>query len=236
MKKYKKNIRNGFIISLFILSIVALTNFIIDPYKQYGLNSIDPLFLNSRYLNPGLIKSYSYDTIIVGSSYSENFITKEVNNVLGLKSLKVTSSGATAFENKSVMSLALKKEKLKVIILELNPGSWTGDKQRVHNSIINIPTYLYDDNIFNDYKYLLNFDVFYTENIRAIAANFFGLNKKIANIDYAYYWADGVVFNEENLLKELKNLKIYNSQMDIKKVSKNSNFKSLKQSFDFNLI
>ena len=236
MKTYKKNIRNGFIISLLILSIVSLTNFIIDPYKQYGLNSLNPYFLNSRYLNPGLIKSYSYDTVIAGSSFSENFLTKEIDKALGLKSLKVTSSGATAFENKSVLSLALKKEKVKVIILELNAGSFRGDKQKVHGSIKTLPRYLYDDNLFNDYKYLLNFDVLYSENIRTIAANFFGFNEKLSNIEFAYYWADGFSFSEENLLDDLEYLKGYKYQMDTKKVSNNSKSQLLEQSFDFNVL
>ena len=236
MKMYKKNIRNSIILSILMLILVALINFIIDPYKQYGLNSINPYFNNSRYLNPGLIKSFSYDTIIVGSSYSENFLTKEIDKALGLKSLKVTSPGATAFENKSVMSLALKKEKVKVIILELNPDSLRGDKQRVHGIIKTLPTYLYDDNIFNDYKYLLNFDVLYSENIGAIAANFFGFNEIISNIEFAYYWADGVIFSEENLLNDLENLKVYKSQIDTKKVSNNSKLQLLKHSFDFNVL
>jgi hypothetical protein len=236
MKIYKKIIRNSFIFTLLILIVVASINFIIDPYKQYGLNRLNPYFLNSRYLNPGLIKSYSYDTIIAGSSYSENFLINEIDKALGLKSLKVTSSGATAFENKSVMSLALKKEKVKTIILELNPSSFRGDKKRVNNIIKTLPSYLYDDNVFNDYRYLLNFDVLYSENLRAIASNFFGFNEIISNIDFAYYWADGVSFSEENLFNDLENLKVYKSQIDSKKVSNNSKLQLSKQSFDFNVL
>ena len=236
MKTYKKHIRNSFIFSLLILSIVALINFIIDPYKQYGLNSLNPYFKNSRYLNPGLIKNYNYDTIIVGSSYSANFLTKEIDKALGVKSLKVTSSSATAFENKSIMSLALRKEKVKVIILELDPLSWQGDKKRIHNSMTTLPTYLYDDNIFNDYQYLLNFDVLYSENISAIAGNFFGFQEKNTNIELAYYWADKATFSEENLLNDIENLKVYKSPIDTKKISNNSELQLLKQSFDFNTL
>ena len=117
MYKYKKNIRSSLTLTLIILGTIALINYKIDPYKQYGLNSLNPYFHNARYLNPGLVKHYDYNAIIAGASPTENFLTSEIDKILNLKSLKLFISGGTAFEHKKIMQLALEQEKAKTINL-----------------------------------------------------------------------------------------------------------------------
>ena len=104
--------------TVFFLLCVSTITYLIDPFKQYSINSLKPFFYyNSRYLSPGLVKNYNFDTIIVGSSVTQNFLADEVDRMLNTKSLNVSFGGAGAYEHKQIMELAIKTEKVKNIDL-----------------------------------------------------------------------------------------------------------------------
>jgi len=73
--------------------------FIIDPLQQYRQASFyKPYFSNQRFMNPGMVKTADYNTLIIGTSTSENFVPEEVNKTLNIISLKVPFNGGTAYE------------------------------------------------------------------------------------------------------------------------------------------
>ena len=104
MNLHKKLVMIFLASTVFFLLCVSTITYLIDPFKQYSINSLKPFFYyNSRYLSPGLVKNYNFDTIIVGTSTSENFLVDEVDRMLNTKSLQVSFAGASAYEQKKIM-------------------------------------------------------------------------------------------------------------------------------------
>ena len=65
------------VLAAFLLPVsgLATINYLVDPYQYFRLRSPDaPGFLEqARFQNPSLIRHLDYDTLLVGSSLSENF-------------------------------------------------------------------------------------------------------------------------------------------------------------------
>ncbi len=75
-KKQSRKYIIVFVITAFLgLMITAGLTFVIDPYFQYHMPWFgkEAYANNERYSNPGLAKNAEYDSVIVGSSMSENF-------------------------------------------------------------------------------------------------------------------------------------------------------------------
>jgi len=144
------------------LLIMGVLNFIIDPFQQYRKAQFyKPIYDNERYLNPGLSKTYDYRQIIIGSSMTENFILSDVKEILGFnKPIKFCMSGATAYEMKIMLDYAYQHRKIDAVLYGLDFFSFTGNTTRLFKGEGSLPFYLYDNNLFNDYRYLLSFDTF----------------------------------------------------------------------------
>ena len=101
---------------------VALLTSIIDPLQFYHKATwYSPVFsTEQRYQNPGLARNYDYDTIIIGTSMTENFIPAEVDKALGGKTLKLSIRGSTADEHFKIASLALQTGKVKKVLWGLD--------------------------------------------------------------------------------------------------------------------
>ena len=135
-------------------------NYIFDPLQQYRAATLyKPHFTNARYLTPGLAKSYDYDSVVVGSSMTENFIISNVESILGFgKTIKFSSGGTTSHELKLVLDVAFKHKKIKNVLYGLDFYAFSGEADRLLHGEGSLPMYLYDDNYWNDYKYIFNID------------------------------------------------------------------------------
>jgi len=151
--KYRKNIRLLILITIIILLTISSINFIIDPFQQYRKATFyKTIFMKPFYLNAGLIKNYNYDSIIIGSSMTENFIISEVNNILGYRStIKLPISKGNIVELYTILNSAIKSKKVNNVLYGLDIFSLKDASNR-------LPTYLYDYNILNDYLYLFSID------------------------------------------------------------------------------
>ena len=147
------------ILGLFIMGVV---NFILDPFQEYRKAQLyKPVYDNERYLNSGLAKTHDYKQVIIGSSMTENFILSDAKEILGFtQPIKFCMSGATAYEMKVMLDHAYKHRKIDTVIYGLDLFSFTGSTTRLFGGEGSLPFYLYDDNLLNDYRYLLNFDTF----------------------------------------------------------------------------
>lgn len=99
MTNNKKFIKIFFSLSLLFLSIVALFNFIIDPYQQYRKPTLYKTFYggNQRALNTGLAKNHNYNSVVIGSSMTENFLISKVSEIIN-NPIKLSISGGSAHE------------------------------------------------------------------------------------------------------------------------------------------
>ncbi|MBW4840414.1 MAG: copper amine oxidase N-terminal domain-containing protein [Paenibacillaceae bacterium] len=152
-----KNIRFVIWFMAFVLLFTVLVGsfvYAVDPLQLYRKASYSPLFTKQqRYQNPGLAKSYAYDTIILGSSMTENFVPSEVGELLGGKVMKLSMEGSTAKEQRMIADVAVGTGQVKKVLWGIDYFSFRDNAVRDE---ANFPFYLYDDKVWNDYKYLLN--------------------------------------------------------------------------------
>ena len=90
------------------VALVAAINFIVDPLQYYRRASWYPPHFsdNQRFQNPGLIRNYDYDTIVLGTSHSENFLASDIARILGRRALKLSISGSSIHEQSLTLRLA----------------------------------------------------------------------------------------------------------------------------------
>ena len=203
------NAKKSFFIFLsVIISFVVVVcgfNILIDPYYHYH----KPLwnrgyYLDTsmeRYINDGILKHYEYDALIIGNSMAQNFKTSEFDEIFGVNSVKTGFAGASFKEIDQNIQVALKyNKKLKTIIRSIDDNKFLDDKDMMNYGTY--PTYLYDNNIFNDVKYVLSKDIL-KKSLSLVYHSVFAKDREI-NFDVYGRWNDGYTFGKESVLKTYK--------------------------------
>lgn len=233
---HKKFTFLSIIVSSFFILGTIITNFIVDPFQIYRAASLYTFEMDEqRYLNAGLLKSYPFNTIITGSSMVENFNTPEVEKILQVQhASKLPIQGASGFELYTTINRALKYQDIKTIFLGLDIYSFSNDTAYYKIPSI-FPEYLYDDNIFNDLRYLLNYKIL-KKSLQVIKSpyNKAAITKKLETI---YSWQEVFkgLFNKEEAQKHfVKELNKYNHKSTLEKEKFQSAFSIsiLKKNFD----
>lgn len=185
------------------LSMAALLIFLVDPFFHYHMPwfGMEPVVNNEIYQNPGLADHAFYNSIIIGSSMTENFDAEWFDEAYDIRTLKLNYSGASV-------------ENLKVAV-ERAQDSLNGEVQYVFGCIdieiltndfeetrYPLPEYLYDDVLYNDVYYLLNKDVLFQETWNAWKAN---QDENVDPLNKAYMWYEKHKndFSKENVLQGL---------------------------------
>lgn len=142
-----------------LLSVVALFNFIVDPLQFYRAAWYPPIFIqNQRFQNPGLAKNYNYDTVIIGTSHTENFSPNYIRTHLGWDTLKLSIKGSTAKEQALILQKALDTGQVKNIIWGIELSAFIGDPNRINEQDGTFPEYLYHETPLTHLTYLLSWD------------------------------------------------------------------------------
>lgn len=153
----KKNIYIAMTVLILISFIVIIFNYKQDPFQIYNQ---DKFFIkgDERFSNIGLAKHQKFDSIILGTSMSENFDLSSLNEKFNGEFLSLTMRGSKLYEQILLLKLALNNNKnIKRVILDLNDDAILAKKDEIHE-FYTMPLYLYDKNYINDLKYLLNID------------------------------------------------------------------------------
>lgn len=168
-----------------------------DPFFLYHkpLPGLKAVLTDKEYQCIGSLKTFDYDSLIVGSSVSENYNNRWFDEGFDCTSVKaIRSYGATA-DLCYMLDIAFKEHDIKYVFYNLDPSALSADPVTTYEST-GCPTYLYDDNYFNDIQYLLNKDVLFEKIPYLIANSFIG--------DYdegnSYNWAQWKSFNEDMIL------------------------------------
>ena len=194
----KKGILTFFIILFIPLFLTAVFVVVIDPFFHYHapIKGIPYLLSEERYQNDGIVKHFSYDALITGSSLTQNFKTSDVERLWGKTAIKVCFAGASYKETASLINTALNYNKdLKLVIRGLDLSRLTDDKDLMAYS--DIPWYMYDNNPINDYDYLFNMDV-----IIHAARNIYRIFKKETPTTFDEYgnWMATMTFGREAVI------------------------------------
>lgn len=145
--------------AVILLAIAGITAWI-DPFLHYHqpLEKLQYPLKDERYQNDGILRQFSYDAVITGTSMAQNFKTSEFDELWDTSSVKVCFSGAGYKEVDENVRRALEyQENVRYVVRTLDgnrlnyPAEWSEYE--------GYPTYLYDNNGLNDVQYLLNKEV-----------------------------------------------------------------------------
>lgn len=168
-KSFKKSIIITITSVIIFLLAVAAAVIYVDPFFHYHapLDNFPYLVDNQLSQNPGMAQNMDYDSVILGSSMTVNFNTHWFEEELGLKTIKLSYSGAYPKDQANIMDIIFKsKNNVKAAFLGIDVMTYTGG---VDETKYPIPEYLYDDNYINDIKYIYNKDVFLNYILRPLA-------------------------------------------------------------------
>ena len=148
-------------LSLLLLTIGGIigTVVLIDPFEIYHQATafIPPITNGTQnYANAGIAKSYDYDSVIIGSSMTENFRPSQLDSLLGGRFVKLCINGGSPFNHKQMMDLAFSTHDVKRVFYGLDVEALT---YFYTTPKCEMPEYLYDDDLFNDTAYWFNHSV-----------------------------------------------------------------------------
>ena len=147
---------------LALLALVAAVIIIVDPYFHYHkpFSFLSYRLYEERYVNDGISRNFDFDAIITGTSMAQNFKPSEMDALLGTHSVKETFSGAGYQELSENLERALSRNPdLKTVLWVVDYNGFLREYDWAQYE--NYPTYLYDDNLFNDTAYLFNKSILY---------------------------------------------------------------------------
>lgn len=189
------------LIGIFLtLGVFAGINIYVDPLFHYHapMKGLEYPLYDERYMNYGIAKHFDYDSIITGTSMTQNFKTSQWDNNFGTKSIKTPFAGASYKEVNDLLECAFEhNESIAMVMRSLDPTMLIMEKDEMDYE--DYPDYLYDNNIFNDVNYVLNKDIFFqfTEYVHT----FMSLGGNSTDFDTYKNWA-GLYQYDENLMKE----------------------------------
>lgn len=197
-KKYSKIMM--FTSTIFLLIFAAII-FISDPFFHYHKLwfGLKPVSLFETYGNSGMIKNFEYDSIVVGSSLTQNFRASWFSETFNCNAIKATYSSGNTKNYNYIFELAFKNKKRKIenIFLGLDIYALMSDSNK---TLKPLPLFLYDRDPFNDVSYLLNKEIMMTAALPSIANKVLNLGEAI-NIDELYAWEFDYAFSKDVVLK-----------------------------------
>lgn len=216
-KEYKRYIIITFAIIIVLLLAISSVIYYADPFHHYhaalkGQKLYDSY--SAYYQNVGLAKYVDYDSVITGSSMTQNFETNQFAALFGGKIIKLTFSGGCVDNYMVLFSQVFTKNRnIKNIFYGLDMPMYIND---INENSDAIPKYLVDDNIFTDINYLFNKEVLY-EHVPYVLKN-----ERPIDWNKIYLWYPGFEFSEEIARKNYTRPDIQHlSSTEVKKLTTN---------------
>lgn len=141
--------------AILLLSLCALTVYLVDPFEHYRESAILPLYDQESYNNPGIAKNYDYDAVILGTSMVEMSHPSVIDECFGVSSVKLPMRGSHTAQMGWQLAHVLDTHELKLAILAVDAYSLMGPPDDMEE----IYDYLWNDSVLDDVSYLLNLDV-----------------------------------------------------------------------------
>lgn len=138
-----------------VLGFMAVLMFVVDPYFQFRIRD-NTYLLNPKYVNGGLIKNYDYDTLIIGSSMTQNFDMDLFRQQMGVKPLHISLDGMCASEMTELMQYADNVGKAETYYACID--IWSLMAENANNDNI---SYLMSDSLWAKAQYLLSHEAWF---------------------------------------------------------------------------
>lgn len=206
---YKKWIFSSF--ALILVFVIALSSivYIIDPFFQFRVKD-NSYMINARFSGAGLIKNYDYDTLIIGSSMTQNFNMDIFREELNVKPLHIGIGGIRTTEETALLELAYKIGRAKKYYICAEPHLFTADSKECR-----IPKYIINEDFLSRCRYFLNYEAWFRYipvDLGFMFIDKLGIRspKKLQfqkSIDHLENWSLDFEFGEDVVLTNYKNSK-----------------------------
>lgn len=185
----KRYFINSIITFLLGLGIWMIMVVYFDPAQQFRITEFP--FGDNRIINTGLAKNGNYNTLIFGSSTSQNILKKDVDNMLKVNSINLSIPGTTNYEQRKLLNVALTKVNLQKVIYGLDPFVFN---RGYEVSRVPLEKFAYENSKLELYKYFYNFTTF-----KGIIKGLLGKRNKNW-IENHGYWGNNFKYSKENTL------------------------------------
>ena len=170
---------------------------IIDPFEVYHKATafIPPITNGTQlYSNAGIAKNYAYDSVVIGSSMTENFRPSQLNRLFGGQFVKLCVNGGSSFDHKQMMELAFSTHDVRRVLYGIDLDALTYFYKSPNHET---PNYLYDDDLLNDVAYWFNAGVL----AKYIPQCLMTLGQSDPDqVDTMYRWSDLFTYGKDAVL------------------------------------
>ena len=228
----------GMFFVLFSFAICAV-NYIVDPLQFYRQAAwYAPIFSEEqRYQNASLARNWEYNTIILGTSMTENFVPSHVDATFGggTRTIKLSISGSSLYEERLAGEVALRTGQVERIIWGLDYASFRGGKELLHEEYGPFPLYLYDENSWNDVQYLFNISTT-KDSLRILKRKFTNTEQPVIPLDKLNHWQEkyNYAFNLDSVYNHYRQAK--EAELKLVAEGERDSLQEAKASFDHNVL
>lgn len=187
----KKFTVSTIILSAVILLCMGIFIYVWDPCNYYRIKDNRLKYVASAYIDAGIIRNAEYDTAIIGSSMSQNFDMQLFRDKLNINPVKINTGGITLEQRDLFYDAVENTNKADYYYIEIALTKFNEDMDTLEDT----PVYMYDDNQWNDFKYLFGYETWLRAVPISLAyAGLDALNLKIKtmhnleNVDYVGDW------------------------------------------------
>jgi hypothetical protein len=117
MSSSAKNLLRFLCASALIILMAAALNFVVDPLQLFRPSRLFPAMYSAdtRMQDAGLIQSQPFDTAFMGTSLAIHFRQRDIDRILGGRSLKLSMTGSSSREQSFVLDAALVRRPKRVV-------------------------------------------------------------------------------------------------------------------------
>lgn len=227
MKASKKWVLIIVICTVVTLSLCATATVVSDPLLQYHepLPFYTSFYREEAYINPGIVKTETFHTVLVGTSTTQNTDMDYFRETLHNDAIKLIYSGGTTLNFKTILDLAFDKQDLEAVYWGLDISTLL---QSYTSAPVEMPQYLYDDDLLNDAAYLLNKDIL----IKGVFQNTLdSLQGKISDpVEDTETWLPKAKFGKEHVLKD------YNPDTTLEPLAADAYLQTVQENLEYNIL
>ena len=199
MLEKRKALKYLIIFILVQMLALVLIVYLFDPFYQYhtpyfGLKTV--LFERETQV-PGSIRTFSYDSILLGSSVVENCDTEYLDTQLNCQTLKLVKGSGSTADLLYYLESAHAQQNLKYVFWGIDWHALTTSTEITVESEYS-PSYLFTGTMLDDFTYVFNKDVLFKKIPLTLAYSLTDTNTG----GHAYDWCDDKEFSAAKAMQD----------------------------------
>ena len=148
------------LIALCLLTVALVV--LVDPFEIYHRAFFYTPAYDSKtqmYNNAGIARHHEYDSVLIGSSVTENCMPSDYDAALGGRFVKLCMNGGMALDHAKMLDMAFATHDVRRVVYGLDLFAYW-QYHTIQRS--DTPDYLYDGSFLNDAPYWFNKSVLFT--------------------------------------------------------------------------